>query len=97
MTEKLNNIEQTNFRNEEVEQTIGINPEVVSSSNESSIPTITKIDPTRPNLSGSEELSNNENNMGKQSSLESNIIQSEGDRWGEIIRRKQEEDTELPL
>jgi len=96
MTEKLNNnIEQRNFGNE-VEQIIGINPEVVAPSNEPTSPII-KIDPTRLNLSSNEELSDNENYRNRQDSLEPNIIQSEGDRWGDVIRRKQEENAEFPL
>ena len=97
MKEKLNNnIEQTNFGNE-VEQTTGMNPEVVALSNELSTPTITKMDPTRLNLSSNEELSDNENDKNRQDFLKPNIIQSEGDRWGDVIRRKQEENAEFPL
>jgi len=97
MTEKLNdNIEQRNLGNEI--ETTGINPEVISPSNESSIPEIPKADQTRFNLSensgqGEEVFSSaDEKETGKR---EANT--SIGDEWYETINRKQEGNPEIPL
>ncbi len=98
MTEKLNNIEQRNLGNEI--ETTGINPEVISPSNESLIPSITKIDPPRFNLGensnqGEEVFSSaDEKETGKR---EANT--SIGDEWHRIIaeKGKQEGSIEIPL
>ena len=97
MTEKLNdNIEQRNLGNEI--ETTGINPEVVSPSNELSIPEIPKVDQTRFNLS---ENSNQGERVfspaDKGETDKEGANTSIGDKWRGIIEGKQEGNPEIPL
>ena len=88
MTEKLNdNIEQRNLGNEL--ETTGINPEVISLSNELSIPEIPKVDQTRSNLSensnqGGEVLSPADKGETAKGEADTSI----GDEWHRIIAEK---------
>jgi hypothetical protein len=96
MTEKLNNIEQRNLGNEI--ETTGINPEVISPSNESFIPEIPKVDQTRFNLSenssqGGEVFSSADKGETDKEGANTSI----GDEWHRIIEGKQEGSTEIPL
>lgn len=94
MTEKLNNIEQRNLGNEI--ETTGVNPEVISPSNESLIPPITKIDPPRFNPGensnqGGEVLSSADKGETGKGEADTSI----GDEWHRIIAEKGK--IEIPL
>jgi len=99
MTEKLNNVEQTNFENGP-ERTTGANPEVISPSNESLTSPITKTDPTGLNLSENNNQNNNQEEVFSPSDkggIEKEEANNSGRIWYEIYRKKQEGSTEIPL
>jgi len=95
MTEKLN-IEQ--ITGIEAKQPTGDNPEVISPSESSTSP-ITETDPTRFNLTENNNQNNNQEEVfspsdkGETGKGEANT--SIGDKWGEIIGKKEEID--IPL
>ena len=96
MTEKLNNIEQRNLGNEI--ETTGINPEVISPSNESLIPPITKIDPPRFNFGeNSNQREEVLSSADKGETDKEGANTSIGDKWRGIIEGKQEGNSEIPL
>lgn len=95
MTEKLNNIEQTNFENGP-ERTTGVNPEVISQSNEPPTSPIIKIDPTslKENNNQREEVFS----PSDKGEIDKGGASTSGDEWHENIEKKRKGNLEgIPL
>jgi len=89
------NIEQ--ITKNEVEQTTGINPEVISPSNESSISPITKIDPISFNLGGDNNQERKVSSPTDEGEADKDGKNTSGRKWCETIKMKQEGSIEIPL